>query len=181
MKKLFCTHKKLLLQVLVAVVLSTSLIIIGGEFISAQSSTLPSLESLKSYNKGNKLSAEMWNHVIDHLSGVETDLISVTNDVSLIKNALNSTGVDVVGVDESYVNNKITELNNSLTQRANNTFLTGVFIPKVTYYRGVFDLAASLGSQFSKTCTTPSNANTPYALTLYDYTSSSYGIAVDYC
>lgn len=118
------------------------------ELVSAQSSQLYPLSTLRSSANSNKLSAQTRDRLIDHISGIEVDVSDLIDTVSQLT-------IDIIGVDEEYVEQRIIELSGSLTNWANNTFLTGMTPPQITYYRGVYDNTTSLGNTFARTCSDP--------------------------
>ncbi|MDR2415957.1 MAG: hypothetical protein LBD75_05120, partial [Candidatus Peribacteria bacterium] len=157
--RLFQQFKQRCLKVSVSSIIFVSVMLLGGVIITL---ALPSsLDAVKSNRANYQLPAENWDYLVDQLSGevsklavlsgkVSTNITNITNLSGRI--ATNTTNIilleekfsdissetdSLVGVDEMYVTNEINSLNISLRQWANNTFLTGVFVPKVTYYRGV--------------------------------------------
>ncbi|MDR2416343.1 MAG: hypothetical protein LBD75_07280 [Candidatus Peribacteria bacterium] len=198
-KSFFVQFKQWCLKVLVSSVIFVSVVILGGTIITLG---LPpsSLNDVKSNKANYQLTAENWDYLVDQMSGqvnklavlsgkVSTNITNITNLSGRI--ATNTTNItlleekfsdvlsetdSLVGVDEMYVTNEINSLNTSLRQWANNTFLTGVFVPKVTYYRGVFDSISTLGEGFSKTCTSQG------ALSLWKLGNTKYSdVRIDYC
>ncbi|MDR2190046.1 MAG: hypothetical protein LBP53_02400 [Candidatus Peribacteria bacterium] len=76
----------------------------------------------------NQLTAEKWDSLIDKVRQLEINTDALSGNIDTLSGTIETiyTGITdyVMGADEEYVDNKIDGLNESLTQWANNTFLT---------------------------------------------------------